>query len=125
MLTCALIVPQDSSGMSCPKGLKSTSFDVGVIVVVSVESTWRIHIRQQRCCVASLDVKFLQSPGLDICKSPDNRWDLAYGGALVIDGLPMGYVSPGPLRPYLLEIKGVFYREGESFFHIEIKNHTA
>jgi len=75
--------------------------------------------------VASLDVKFLQSPGLDICKSPDNRWDLAYGGALVIDGLPMGYVSPGPLRPYLLEIKGVFYREGESFFHIEIKNHTA
>ena len=47
MLICTLTVPQDNSGMSCPKGLKRASFDVGVIAVVAVVGM-RQMIKQQQ-----------------------------------------------------------------------------
>ena len=46
MLICTLTVPHDSSGMSCPKGLKRNSFDFGTIVVVCLGSVWSMTMQQ-------------------------------------------------------------------------------
>ena len=71
MLICTLTVPQDNSGMSCPKGLKRTSFDVGVIVVVAVGGMRQMITQQQNLSIVCKLILILEHNLLQVKTGQD------------------------------------------------------
>ena len=71
VLICTLTVPQDSSGISCPKGLKRTSFEVGVIVVVAVGGMRQMITQQQNLYIVLKFIFILEHNLLQVRRRQD------------------------------------------------------